>query len=271
MHNVKILVPFGYPYPVIARQFHSFNNPLLELVCQCFNEKRRALDLVDIGAGIGDTVLLLNANCPQMVRQFICIEGDETFFTYLQTNLKIFDNSILIKALLSSEDGFDKVLVHTHGGTAMALGCQVVRSYSLDSIMHPMNIKNLDIIKIDVDGFDGRVLSGARKILRAYHPEIIFEWHPILYRKAGNDWITPFRVLCEEGYKNFIWFTKYGEFSHFMTEVDVNVIKLFAEYCFAEGNNSDWHFDVVALHESSSLSPITMAELRLAKKRLSKY
>jgi hypothetical protein len=67
IHGEKVLAPFGHPYPLITRQFRSFNNPLVELAYQCYGKAGRPITLIDIGAGSGDTILLLVANCPNMI------------------------------------------------------------------------------------------------------------------------------------------------------------------------------------------------------------
>ena len=75
IHGQWVTVNFGYPYPLIARQYPLFNNPLIELVCQLYAEKKRKILFIDVGAGIGDTVLMLEANCPGLVNEFYLYRG----------------------------------------------------------------------------------------------------------------------------------------------------------------------------------------------------
>lgn len=128
-----------------------------------------------------------------------------------------------------------------------------------------------DVLKIDVDGFDGKVLSGARGILMQHVPNVIFEWHPILYRRTGNDYLKPFQVLVDCGYRTFVWFTKFGEFSHFTCGRDLEALEMTAQLCLREKHVDDWHYDVVALHSESVISPLNLAELSYAKRRVSRW
>ena len=122
IHGKWVKVNFGYPYPLIARQYPLFNNPLIDLVFQLYAEKKSKISIIDVGAGIGDTVLMLEANCPGMVTEFYCIEGDKEFFCHLQKNLEKFSNTKLFNSLLSSTCGEEKTLLRTHKGTASAQG-----------------------------------------------------------------------------------------------------------------------------------------------------
>ena len=271
IHNQKVLVNFGHPYPIIARQFPSFNNPLVELVYQSYLSKQTPITFIDVGSGIGDTVLLVRANCPEMVKQFYCIDGDPDFFDYLQRNLGNFPEKKLFFLLLSSSCEGEKALVRTHKGTASAQGNIRVSSNTLDSVILSDKPDRIDVIKVDVDGFDGKVLQGARGILDKYKSSVIFEWHPALCKETGNNWTDHFNVLAETGYTRFIWFNKFGEFSHFMESNDRKGINMLAEFCLYNHIYYDWHYDVIALHENSQISPISLAESNYARNRRSRY
>ena len=85
-------------------------------------------------------------------------------------------------------------MLRTHKGTASAQGNSKTSAVTLDSLISLINPDAIDLIKIDVDGFDGKVLLGAKGILRRYSPAVIFEWHPALCKQTGNNWtdhLTP--------------------------------------------------------------------------------
>jgi methyltransferase, FkbM family len=272
IHDTKVIVNNGYTYPVYSRIFPEFNNPLIELVYQSFKTRQEPITLIDIGAAVGDTILLLNANCPDMIGGFFSIDGDQEFYGYLQKNLQFLSRGELILSLLSSNDGYERELVRTHKGTASAQGARKVESATLDSIISKFNPSHIDVLKIDVDGFDGRVLSGSRDIITKHKPAIIFEWHPILCQQTENSFLEAFEVLQGLGYSKYIWFTKYGHFSHFMNLFDVEGIKTLADLCIQNRFHPDWHYDVISLHEDgSAISPIALAEMNYARQKVSQY
>lgn len=88
VHGCKTYLHYGHAYPLFARRFKNWNNPLLEIVFQIHKNVATPIIFVDIGAGIGDTVRLLQANCPGMVQHYHCIEGDDEFLAiYRPTSL----------------------------------------------------------------------------------------------------------------------------------------------------------------------------------------
>ncbi|MDF5722700.1 MAG: FkbM family methyltransferase [Rhizonema sp. PD37] len=271
IHGHKVVLNYGYTYPINSRQNPSYNNPLVELVYQAYITKKSPITLIDIGAAIGDTVLLVYSNCPNMIQNFYCVDGDKEFFRYLQQNLGHFKEGTLILSMLSQEDKNERELVRTHAGTASAQGEVEISARSLDSVMLEAGLQNVDVLKIDVDGFDGKILLGARYILQQYQPALIFEWHPILCEKTGNSQTEHFEALVACGYEKFIWFNKFGEFSHFMYGFEQESVSRLMELCLRNKFYYDWHYDVVALHHNSIINPVVLAELSFAKARKSKF
>jgi FkbM family methyltransferase len=271
IHGQKVIVNYGYTYPIYSRKFRSYNNPLVELVYQTYSTKKSPITLIDVGAAIGDTVLLIYSNCPDMIENFYCVDGDKEFFAYLKQNLGHFEEGKLILSMLSHDQRAERELVRTHKGTASAQGEVEVSARSLDSIMVEARLQNVDLLKIDVDGFDGKVLLGARDILQKHQPAVIFEWHPILCKQTGNPWTDHFEALEDCGYEKFIWFSKYGDFSHFMNGFERESVSRLMELSLRNRFCYDWHYDVVALHRTSLINPVVLAELSFAKARKSQF
>lgn len=271
IHGYPVVVNFGYAYPFFARMFRSYNNPLVELVNQAYQAYKKPVTVIDIGAAIGDTVLLVESNCPDMVRQYYCVDGDAEFHAYLVANMGGMEKVESFLALLSDAEGSAKELVRTHLGTASAQGKSMVPSVSLDNLLSEHLDAGIDVLKVDVDGFDGMVLKGSKTILRVCKPAVIFEWHPILCQQTGNNWNDHFETLEECGYDRFVWFTKFGEFSHFMHRYEKEVIDKMAQISLSNLHCYDWHYDVVALHRDSLISDVSLAALSFAKARQSHY
>jgi len=259
-YGQRAIVNVGNTYPVLARRFPTLNGPLVELVSECYAMRRCGLTLLDIGAATGDTILLLRAKCPDMVAEFYCIDGDPEFFGYLQRNVGSLPGAHLVQAVLSSSDTIARSLVRIHGGTASAQGTEQVPATALDTLFGMSQLHALDILKVDVDGYDGRVLRGSSQLLDRYRPCVIFEWHPILCEDTGNSYADHFESLMAHGYSRFVWFDKYGRFSHFMTAHDQSAVDLAAQYCL-DARALDRHYDVIALPDESSIDPVNLARL----------
>jgi FkbM family methyltransferase len=270
IHDRRVILNFGHTYPVYSRRLSTLNNPLVQLVHQVHATKGSPISFVDVGANIGDSIVLLDSNCPGALGETHCIEGDPGFFGYLKNNLRSRENTRLYLNLLSSAEGSEKGLVRRLG-TASAEGADDVASVPLDSLLLMPETQSVDVLKSDVDGFDGKVLQGAVGVLRRFRPAVIFEWHPILYERTGNDWRVPFEVLGQCGYTKFAWFTKMGAFSHFTGSADWAGFSMLADLCLRSGTFVDWHYDIIALHDEAPIAPIELAEQAFARAKVSPF
>jgi FkbM family methyltransferase len=272
IHGFKVKVNNGNSYALYARLFPNYNNPLLQLVDSVYNLNNRELTIIDIGSAVGDTNLFLIKNLPNKIKKFYCVEGDFEFFEYLDENKIHFPKSHLFNALLSDSDN-NKInsLVKTHLGTASAIGEDKVQTMSLDTLLCKKLEGRVDILKIDVDGLDGMILQGSEKILQYHKPFVIFEWHPIMIKKTQNNFHEHFEILNKCGYNRFVWFNKYGDFSHFSLNDDfLNRVEL-NKLCLRNIHDYDFHYDVIAIHKDSNMDILKLAELKEAKAKLSSY
>lgn len=57
-----------------------------------------------------------------------------------------------------------------------------------------------DLIKIDVEGFEGEVLLGAKETLARSSPVVVFEDNGLGEKFYGLNWVDPKNILAEAGY-----------------------------------------------------------------------
>lgn len=263
---------FGFPvrltsaavYPLYPRRWPTYNDPLVELVWATAASAGRAVNVVDVGAAMGDTALLLRASCRGQVARTICIEGDPVFYTFLAHNVAALDDVLPVCAALSDEPQMPS-LERNPVGTAVATGTRQVPATTLDRVLEGLGDSPVDVLKIDTDGYDGRVLGGASETLARDQPTVIFEWDPGSYVKTRSDWHQPFEVLDRAGYSTFVWYTKYGEFSHFMTGYRRADVDAHAQYCQETRARPEWHYDVIGVPAKRGISPVVLADLQQAR------
>lgn len=251
-------------YPAIVQRFPFFNAPLVELVHQVHRVRARPLCFLDLGAAVGDTVLLLEQRCPQAVGRFICVEGNEEFFGLLEENMKQFEHVTPQRHLLARASGRIPDLVRHHPGSAAASGEASAEAVALDEI-ETLAAHEFDILKVDVDGSDGNVLEGGRQLLQRSQPAVIFEWHPHLIKQTGADPAAAFVALRGCGYKRFLWFTNIGEFSHFEEGFSERTLAKMSEYLLAINHRADEHFDVIALLPAHSIDEVALATMEFGR------
>ncbi len=80
-------------------------------------------------------------------------------------------------------------------------GEHVVEFARLDDVLAEKGITRVDFIKLDVDGFEFKVLRGARRLLEEQHPSILMELGAYTLEAAGDDIREMTHYLVELGYR----------------------------------------------------------------------
>jgi FkbM family methyltransferase len=85
-----------------------------------------------------------------------------------------------------------------HAGVAKATTGAVVRT--LDDLVSELDLKSVDFVKLDVDGYEVEVLRGARDTLRRFAPVIFFEHSPYGVAEKGYNSDEIGEILTAAGY-----------------------------------------------------------------------
>lgn len=173
---------FGYQLPLrVAR------SPVHKLLClereRFVDERYLVLSLlrpgfvcVDVGANIGYILLLLQKGIRQS-GTVVCIEPVDENIEELRACIAAngFTNVEVLQAAAGDSQG-GVCLQPGLNGRVVDSGPQRVRQITLDSLrtMKP------DFVKIDVEGYEGFVLRGAREMIAACTPNLFVEMHPAL-------------------------------------------------------------------------------------------
>lgn len=86
-----------------------------------------------------------------------------------------------------------------HGGSAMST--EGVPTIKLDEFVKEENIASLNFIKIDTDGHEFDVLSGAKQTIRSFKPQIIFELGQYVMEEHGITFKDYDRFFSKLDYK----------------------------------------------------------------------
>jgi FkbM family methyltransferase len=133
---------------------------------------------LDLGANIGNHSLYFS----DYFERVHCFEPNKRTFKVLALNAELASNVICYNYGLSDRDGVAYLSIDK-----AALGSSsIVASRSENS--EPIEIRRLDgvvsdkekvrLIKVDVEGHENEALTGAREIIAAWNPIIMFEQHP---------------------------------------------------------------------------------------------
>ncbi|HOJ25443.1 MAG TPA: FkbM family methyltransferase [Bacteroidales bacterium] len=148
--------------------------------------------ILDIGANTGIYSLIAQSiNNAAMIYSF---EPVERVYEKLIYNIKL--NSYNINAFniaISDKTEFvriyDTKTEHEYAATLLnnssnSLNSYLVKAISLDDFIEQNHIHKIDLIKIDVEAYEDKVLDGYKKYFKTHKPIILLE---ILYDKIGEN------------------------------------------------------------------------------------
>jgi FkbM family methyltransferase len=171
-------------------------------VCESIRRfTRPGMTILDIGANIGaHTFLLGRLTGPDGL--VVAFEPTDFAFAKLQCNMSKndFRNIESVKLALSdrrlsAQEVEFRASWRTDGSRAD--GVSLVEFERLDSWLESRGLGRIDLVKIDVDGHEFDVITGAGAMLRRDRPLLIME---AVGPHFDNDSRNPYRVLAEIGY-----------------------------------------------------------------------
>jgi FkbM family methyltransferase len=111
--------------------------------------------------------------------------------TYVQAGLSDTDQGLTTVAFKShyDTDGTD----HTDP--------ERVRITTLDALVDEMGLPRVDFVKLDVDGYEGKVFRGAKATLERWHPDVLFEISPGMMTEQGDRATDLLDLLDDLGYQ----------------------------------------------------------------------
>lgn len=202
-HWVSRLVPNHYQYSRPSPRMVGQKNGSVELDLSDFMEWHLYYDFVndsvenlrplckpgdvvfDVGANIGAILVKLAEHVGQGGR-VIGFEPDPGRYSkcreYIRTNLVT--NAELFPVALGDQEGTGKIRIRNplNQGMNQIVPDSVddgegadIRIVSLDRFVSEKSIDRIDLIKIDVEGYEAQVLKGAEMVLKKYRPTLYVE------------------------------------------------------------------------------------------------
>lgn len=134
--------------------------------------------IIDVGANIGEVALALrNIVAPGLNVLFISVEPDPIEFSCLKLNLKVSD--LAYQNFVSNKNGEAEAIFNNISGDThlvqnlekIEIGAienfSKIRTTTLDNlVLNKIKLKNVKLLKIEVEGMEPEVLLGAQQILQ---------------------------------------------------------------------------------------------------------
>jgi FkbM family methyltransferase len=171
--------------------------------------------VVDIGANIGYYTLIA-AKLVGNKGVVYAFEPEPGNYELLCKNIAIngYNNVVPIKKAVSNTSGKAKLYVDRAIGDVSSFAkrnvlthsknvdCLEVETITLDDFFErTVGDDKIDLVKIDVEGAEGLVLSGAERVLRNNSLKILMEFIPDLFRNVGTDPVELLYKLQNYGFE----------------------------------------------------------------------
>lgn len=164
--------------------------------------------VIDVGANVGLYTALAGLAVGPSGRVIAC-EPDSESFRHLQQTVKAnaLENVDLVNAAVSDKIGMARLYVSPHnrgdnrlypsGNMTTYADVETVR---LDHFLRARNIDVIDVVKVDVQGYEGHVLESLwEPIKRSKAIKMLIEFWPDGLRQAGTDPVQMLKRLEEAG------------------------------------------------------------------------
>jgi len=162
---------------------------------------------IDVGANIGITTVWLARKC----KEVYAFEPEDMNINRMEETLRYncVSNVKLIKSAVTNRIGEGQLKIlegyghHSLGEvtTSRKVGEKTVSLTTLDKFCETEDIKRIDVLKIDVEGFEEEVLEGAKNLLQKGAINlIIFELSEIPLQSLGKNPKVVCEILTNYGY-----------------------------------------------------------------------
>jgi FkbM family methyltransferase len=178
---------------------------------------------VDAGANEGLFTLFASQRIGDAGRVW-AFEPSEREFLRLQANLRLNgrQNVRAFRMGLAERDGEEALAIADFGhegvntlGAFAHEGISLLRTErvpvrKLDDLIRDANVERIDVLKVDVEGAESRVIEGARDVLAEHRPVVLFEAFDPCLRLQGSSAASLTRRLSSFGYALLVYDAESG-------------------------------------------------------------
>lgn len=246
----RLNIPYNHPLPQYQKSNRLYDR-FLPVLVKYFNSNRI---IIDVGANVGDTTIAMIQNCNNPIYS---IEPSDFFYRYLQKNIKKLipsdrERVKCINEFIGTND-FNGELLHSRGTASVTAvsNSNVINYKSLDSLIE--DDTDVELIKVDTDGFDYDVLKSSENIL--FKSEPIIYWENQMFEdfqiQGFNDL---YKLLQKIGYNHIYVFDNFGNL--IIEESDFETLKQINSYVLSMDKNQStrtfFYTDILACTERNN-------------------
>jgi len=211
VYGRTIQLPVSSPLPSAMTRRPRPNENLQRLAAIVANTYPGS-SMIDIGANIGDTALAMRWAAD---RPILCVEGSSYYSNLCEQNLQGIKGITVVNAFVDTETGTTAASIVENGGSGRAFfseGSGAARTVSLAELASTYGYLNAKLVKIDCDGFDGRIIQGALPWIRETRPTLFWECELTGDAVVGGPGRRLFDLLSDAGYWYFAFYSNTGDY-----------------------------------------------------------
>ena len=182
--------------------FSGSFEPLAEEIIA--NSLSAGMVAIDVGANIGYHTLAMAQHVGSL-GLVVAIEPTNYAFNKLERNLSLnnFHNVRLLRVGLSDKD-YGETEVCFRSSYRLdgkdEIRNEIVRIMTINTLVLEQGLTKIDFMKIDVDGFEGKIFAGAQELLKRFRPILFFEFSPSGIMSNGGNPEEILNMLWDLGY-----------------------------------------------------------------------
>jgi FkbM family methyltransferase len=163
---------------------------------------------LDVGSFVGTHAIITSRNSKGIAYAFEPIASN---FALLKQNIQLNSPNDVRPVNLAIGSENKSAFIGTWDDNGFT--CQIsdsglpVQVVTLDSYMLPLDLPAIQVVKIDVEGYETEVLNGMKQIAARYNPRIIVEVHSHFKGRENNgnliaDWCTEMKYTHRRIWEN---------------------------------------------------------------------
>lgn len=252
IHSLPLLMPLGHALPAYRAHYPDYGENLGR-IARAVCTKYPAATIVDVGGNVGDSAAILRHYAGGV--PILCIEPADEYYPYLRHNSVALGGEICcLQAIVDGSAGAILRRLTAASGTARLVASESrksVQALSLGQILESFpRFAVPKLIKLDTDGFDGRILAGAIGLIQKVRPVIFWEFDPWLDSAAEGPGTALFPMLEEAGYTRLMVYANTGDYLLSVSLGDHAILGDLAS--FYTGRRSTQYADLCAFPEEDT-------------------
>jgi FkbM family methyltransferase len=241
LHGHPIHIPAALALGSLLERHPCFGQNLARIAA-LLSEKYPQLTILDVGANVGDTAILLRTATAAPI---LCIEGSDIYYPLCEHNLAGLPDIEIVKAYA---DSCSRVVVGAlveEGGSGRIVQNGFGREITMLSLSELVSARpqfeRSKLLKIDTDGFDGRIILGAIPWIRQQKPIIFWEYELLTDAKNNGPGRRVLDALRSAGYGHFVFYNHVGDYIATADARDAELLDDLSSYACLK-----WNRDYVA-------------------------